>query len=105
MKFGGKLYLSVQENACVILWGFSDQRLEDSFDVSNFWLAKMKSDYEMYDKNELWWQAFDIFRLIDYYQPGEDDVAKANRFFLSGLKQSLKDLDVWRTKYATSEAS
>ena len=53
MKFGGKLYLSVQENACVILWGFSDQRLEDSFDVSNFWLAKMKSDYEMYDKNEL----------------------------------------------------
>ena len=49
----GKQYLSVQENACVILWGFSDQRLEESFVVSNFWLAKIKSDYDIYDKNEL----------------------------------------------------
>ena len=52
MNFGGKQYLSVQENACVILWGFSDHRLEVSFVVSNFWLAKIKSDYETYDKNE-----------------------------------------------------
>ena len=53
MKVNGKLYLSVQENACVILWGFSEQRQKDSFVVTNYWLAKIRSDYETYDKNEL----------------------------------------------------
>ena len=52
MKVNGKLYLSVQENASVILWGFSEQRLEDSFVVSNYWMAKIRSDYEVYDKIE-----------------------------------------------------
>ena len=52
MKINGKPYLSVQDNACVISWGFSEQRLPDSFYVTNCFLAKIKSEYETYDKNE-----------------------------------------------------
>ena len=53
MEVSGQPYLSVQDNACVILWGFSDQRLQDSFFVSNYWLAKIRSEYEAHDKNEM----------------------------------------------------
>ena len=53
MKCGGRPYMSVQDNACVMLWGFADQKEEESFEISNYWLSKIKSDYEIYDKNEL----------------------------------------------------
>ena len=46
-------YCSTQENACVILWGFSEQRTNNTFFVSNYWLLKIKSEYSVYDKNEL----------------------------------------------------
>jgi hypothetical protein len=53
MKINGKPYLSVQDNACVISWGFSEQRLPDSFYISHCLLAKIKSEYETYDRNEM----------------------------------------------------
>lgn len=53
MKLRGQPFLSVQENACVILWGFSEQKDQNSFVISNYWLAKIKCEYENYDKNEM----------------------------------------------------
>ena len=50
---GGKPYTSVQENACVILWGFSVQKSENCYFVSNYWLSKIKNEYAVYDKNEM----------------------------------------------------
>ena len=51
MKIDGQPYLSIQDNACVILWGFSEQKKENSFFISSYWLAKIRSEYEQYDKS------------------------------------------------------
>ena len=53
MKLRGQPFVSVQENACVILWGFSEQADENSFVITNYWLAKIRSEYDVYDKNEM----------------------------------------------------
>ena len=53
MVENGQPYCSTQDNACVILWGFSDIRSSLSFFISNYWLAKIKCEYEIYDRNEL----------------------------------------------------
>ena len=51
MEENNKPYCSVQENACVILWGFAEQKLAKTFVVSNCTLVRIKSEYETYDKN------------------------------------------------------
>ena len=51
-KVNGKLVLSTQDNACVMLWGFTEQKEDENFIVSNYWLAKLKAEYETYDINE-----------------------------------------------------
>ena len=53
MEENGKPYCSVQENACVILWGISVNQSSDSFFVSNFSLSQIKNEYLNYDKNEV----------------------------------------------------
>jgi hypothetical protein len=53
MEEGGKPYTSVQENECVILWGFSEEKSKNCYFVSNYWLLKIKNEYAIYDKNEI----------------------------------------------------
>ena len=53
MEEDGKPFTSVQENACVILWGFSVKKSEKCFIVSNYWLSKIKNEYAVYDKNDM----------------------------------------------------
>ena len=53
MEEDGKPFTSVQENACVILWGFSVKKSEKCLIVSNYWLSKIKNEYALYDKNEM----------------------------------------------------
>ena len=45
----GSPFVSEQDVCCVMLWEFTDRKMESSFDVSNYWLEKIAVEYEKHD--------------------------------------------------------
>ena len=49
LQENGNPSTSIQENACVLLWGFTEEKTADSFKISNYWLTAIQNEYKKHD--------------------------------------------------------